>query len=107
MIFNIEPQERDILFLIGKCAKDMGVPAYLVGGYVRDRLLALSSKDMDVVCVGSGIELAERVAAQLQPIPRVVVYKRFGTAMLRRKDMEINSSALVKNLIGTTLASPQ
>ena len=89
MIFNIEPQERDILFLIGQCAKEMNVPAYLVGGFVRDRLLALPSKDMDVVCVGSGIELAERVAAKLHPIPRVVVYKRFGTAMLRRKDMEI------------------
>ena len=89
MIFNIEPQERDILFLIGQCAKEMNVPAYLVGGFVRDRLLARPSKDMDIVCVGSGIELAERVAAKLQPIPRVVVYKRFGTAMLRRKDMEI------------------
>ncbi|MCB9284307.1 MAG: HD domain-containing protein [Lewinellaceae bacterium] len=89
MIFNIEPQERDILFLIGQCAKEMNVPAYLVGGFVRDRLLALPSKDMDVVCVGNGIELAERVASKLRPIPRVVVYKRFGTAMLRRKDMEI------------------
>jgi len=89
MIFNIEPQERDILFLIGQCAKELGVPAYLVGGYVRDRLLARPSKDMDVVCVGSGIELAQMVASKLHPIPRVVVYKRFGTAMLRRKDMEI------------------
>lgn len=89
MIFNINPQERDILFLIGQCARDLKAPAYLVGGYVRDRLLARPSKDMDVVCVGDGIRLAELVASKLRPIPQVVVYKRFGTAMLRHKDMEI------------------
>ncbi len=89
MIFNINPQERDVLFLIGQCAKEIDAPAYLVGGYVRDRLLARPTKDMDVVCVGDGIRLAELVASKLRPIPRVVVYKRFGTAMLRHKDMEI------------------
>lgn len=89
MIFNINPQERDILFLIGQCARELNSPAYLVGGYVRDRLLARPTKDMDVVCVGDGIRLAELVASKLRPIPRVVVYKRFGTAMLRHKDMEI------------------
>ncbi|MFZ2898802.1 MAG: HD domain-containing protein [Saprospiraceae bacterium] len=89
MIFNINPQERDVLFLIGQCAKELDAPAYLVGGYVRDRLLARPTKDMDVVCVGDGIRLAELVASKLWPIPRVVVYKRFGTAMLRHKDMEI------------------
>lgn len=89
MIFNISPQERDILFLIGQCAKELNAPAYLVGGYVRDRLLARQTKDLDVVCVGDGIRLAEEVAARLRPIPRVVVYKRFGTAMLRHKDIEI------------------
>jgi putative nucleotidyltransferase with HDIG domain len=89
MIFNIEPQERDILFLIGECAKEVNAPAYLVGGYVRDRLLARPTKDLDVVCVGDGIRLAEQVASKLRPIPRVVVYKRFGTAMLRHKNLEI------------------
>lgn len=89
MIFNIESRERDILFLIGHCAREMDVQAFLVGGYVRDRLLARPSKDMDVVCVGDGIRLAENVASKLWPIPRVVVYKRFGTAMLRHKDIEI------------------
>jgi putative nucleotidyltransferase with HDIG domain len=89
MIFNINPQEREVLFLIGQCARELDAPAYLVGGYVRDRLLARPTKDMDVVCVGDGIRLAELVASKLWPIPRVVVYKRFGTAMLRHKDMEI------------------
>ena len=44
---------------------------------------------MDIVCVGSGIRLAQNVAAKLRPIPRVTVYKRFGTAMLKTRDMEV------------------
>ncbi len=67
----------------------MNVPAYVVGGYVRDRLLGRPSKDIDIVCVGSGIRLAENVAATLRPVPRIAVYKRFGTAMLKHQDMEI------------------
>jgi len=61
----------------------------VVGGYVRDRLLGRPSKDMDIVCVGSGIQLAREIATLLRPIPRVVIYKRFGTAMLKHKDLEI------------------
>lgn len=56
---------------------------------MRDRLLARNSKDIDIVCVGDGIKLAEQVSYKLRPIPRIVVYKRFGTAMLKYKDLEI------------------
>ncbi|MEL6719478.1 MAG: HD domain-containing protein [Bacteroidota bacterium] len=89
MVFNIKKHERKIFNLISESALELGFPAYVVGGYVRDRLLARPSKDMDIVCVGSGIELAQHLAFKLRPIPRVVVYKRFGTAMLRYQDMEI------------------
>lgn len=89
MVFNIKEHEREILRIIGDTGKRLKFPVYLVGGYVRDRLLARPSKDIDVVCVGDGIRLAEEVAAQLRPIPRVVVYKRFGTAMLKHGDLEI------------------
>lgn len=89
MIFSIQPHEREILQLIGQTANRLGMPAYIVGGYVRDRLLGRPSKDMDIVCVGNGIQLAEAVSGQLRPIPRVAVYKRFGTAMLKHGDMEI------------------
>ncbi len=89
MIFNIKPHERDIFALIMQTAEKLGYPAYVVGGYVRDRLLNRPSKDMDIVCVGNGIRLAENVAGQLRPIPRVTVYKRFGTAMLKHRDLEI------------------
>ncbi|MDX1942627.1 MAG: HD domain-containing protein [Saprospiraceae bacterium] len=89
MIFNIEENERRILQLIGETGKELGYPVYAVGGYVRDRLLARTSKDIDIVCLGSGIRLAEHVAFKLRPIPRVTVYSRFGTAMLKHGDLEI------------------
>ncbi|MFT5748371.1 MAG: poly(A) polymerase [Paraglaciecola sp.] len=89
MVFNIEEHERKIFNQISKAAADLGFPAYVVGGYVRDRLLGRPSKDMDIVCVGSGIKLAQNVASYLRPIPRVTVFKRFGTAMLKHKDLEV------------------
>lgn len=89
MVFNIKEYERQIFYLISEAAQELGFPVYVVGGYVRDRLLARPSKDIDIVCVGSGIRLAEVVASKLRPIPRVAVYRRFGTAMLKHKDLEI------------------
>lgn len=89
MVFNIHENERKILLLISETAKELGYPVYAVGGYVRDRLLARTSKDMDIVCIGSGIRLAENMASKLRPIPRVTVYSRFGTAMLKHEDLEI------------------
>lgn len=89
MVFNIQPNERKIFELISSAAEELGYPAYVVGGYVRDRLLARPSKDMDIVCVGSGIELATAVAKKMRPVPRVATFKRFGTAMLKHKGLEI------------------
>ena len=91
MLFDITSDERGIFQIIGQCADDLGYPAYVVGGYVRDRLLGLRSKDIDIVAVGSGsgIKVAENVASQLRPIPQVVVYRRFGTALIKHLDMQI------------------
>ena len=89
MIFKIEDYEREILSLIGNTGKSLGFPVYAVGGYVRDRLLNRDSKDLDIVCLGSGIELATAVASQLHPRPRLSIFKRFGTAMLKHEDLEI------------------
>ena len=89
MVFNITEDERRIFELIQHSSEKLGYPAYVVGGYVRDRLLGLESNDMDIVCVGSGIELAESLASNLRPIPRIAVYRRFGTAMIKHGDLEI------------------
>ncbi len=89
MLFSIQPHERKIFELVGQCARELGVPAYVIGGYVRDRLLGRSTKDIDIVCVGDGIRLAETLASKLYPIPKIVVFRRFGTAMLRYEGIEI------------------
>lgn len=89
MLFNINEEERRLFQLIGVKARALGYPVYLVGGYVRDRLLSRPSKDVDVVCVGSGITLAQEVASALSPLPRITIYKRFGTAMIKHGDIEI------------------
>ena len=89
MLFEVEKEKREIFQIISDAGRQLEVPVYVIGGYVRDRILGLECKDLDIVCEGSGIALAEEVAARLRPIPRITVYKRFGTAMLRHGDMEI------------------
>ena len=89
MVFNIKPYERKVFELIQQSAAELDFPVYVVGGYVRDRLLARESKDLDVVCVGDGIALAEKLASKLRPYPHIAVYKRFGTAMIRHQYLEI------------------
>ncbi len=89
MIFEIQEKERHILETIGKAADLLSLDAYVIGGYVRDKILGRPNKDIDIVCIGSGIQLAESVADQLVPRPKVVVYARFGTAMFKHLDFEV------------------
>ncbi len=74
---------------ISEVADNMNLETYVIGGYVRDLFLKRPSKDIDIVTIGSGIELAKAVAASLKPSPKVNVFKNFGTAMLKYKDLEI------------------
>lgn len=89
MLFRITEKEQSIFNKIKTAAQTLDIPVYIVGGYVRDKLLGRSSKDIDVVCVGDGITLAEEVARNLSPRPFVVVYQRFGTAMFKHEGIEI------------------
>jgi poly(A) polymerase len=74
---------------ISAVADSMQMETYVIGGYVRDLILKRASKDIDIVTIGSGIELANQVAKSLKPSPRVNIFKNFGTAMLKFKDLEI------------------
>lgn len=65
-----------------------GLKAYVIGGFVRDLLLDRPSKDIDIVVVGSGMELAQKVAEKLR-VKKVNYFKSFGTANFRYKDLEI------------------
>ena len=71
---------------VGEVADEISVPAYAVGGVVRDMLLHRESKDIDIVVVGSGIELAKAAAHKLSPKLKVNVYKNFGTAQFVWKE---------------------
>lgn len=82
-----EPLSLPIFKQISRIADDMGVRAYVIGGYVRDHYLRRPSTDIDITVVGSGIELAEALGRELKT--NVSVFKTFGTAMLRWKGMEI------------------
>ena len=81
------PLSHPIFRRIARLAREQGVDAYVVGGYVRDHYLRRPSTDIDVVVVGSGIAVAEALAAELHT--RVSVFKTFGTAMLRAGGAEI------------------
>lgn len=76
-------KELELLQMIGSCAQRLNVPCYLVGGFVRDKLLQRGSKDLDFVCVGDGIALAHEVAKQFKPQPAVSYFKTFGTANIK------------------------
>jgi putative nucleotidyltransferase with HDIG domain len=74
--------------VISKCANQLGVEAFVIGGFVRDLFLERDSKDIDVVTLGKGIELAELVHKQL-PDSFLSVFKNFGTAQVKFHDLEI------------------
>ncbi len=75
--------------LVSEAAAQMGCPVYVIGGWVRDIHLGRDSKDIDIVVVGSGVELAGRVAEKLGKKEKLKVFKNFGTAMLRWNEWEV------------------
>lgn len=82
------PTQHNAIFSgIAHCAAALGVQAYVVGGYVRDMLLGKDSKDIDVVCIGSGIALAKAVAKLFDST--VTVYENFGTAAVLAYGVEL------------------
>ena len=82
--------ENKIFKIISQAAQELNLECYVIGGFVRDILLDRNhKKDIDIVAVGSGIELAIKVSELLPNHPKVQVFKNYGTAMLRYKEMDI------------------
>ncbi|HRI78723.1 MAG TPA: HD domain-containing protein [Cyclobacteriaceae bacterium] len=88
MNFSGELSANPVFKVVSQVAEEQGVEAYVVGGYVRDLILKRQNKDIDFVCVGSGIEWAEQVGKRLGNLP-VTVFRNFGTAMIRHDDYEL------------------
>ena len=87
--FIVTEEEQAVLNAAAAVSKEQGIESYAVGGYVRDKILQRPTKDIDIVCVGSGIEFAKKVAAKFQPKPNVTVFKNFGTAMFKVNELEV------------------
>ncbi len=88
--FFKEAITSEIFSVISKASHQLQIDSYVIGGFVRDFFLKRgNSKDVDIVAIGSGIELAQKVAQLLPTKPKVQVFKTYGTAMLRYKEVEI------------------
>ena len=89
MVINDPKIDTPILHLVGETADKLGLECYVIGGWVRDLLLHRESKDIDVVVVGSGIALAEAVAKKLGRGAHLSVFKTYGTAQVKRGELEL------------------
>ena len=82
--------EHPIFKVISDSSEELGIKSYVIGGFVRDFIINKgASKDIDIVAVGSGIDLAKQVSKNLKENPKVQIFKTYGTAMLHYKDIEI------------------
>ncbi len=94
---DIKCTEKELFILkkIAHAAEELGTETYLIGGFVRDKIIGRKTKDADIVCVGDGIELAKVVAKRFKPEPRFSYFKNFGTAHLRIDSSKHNDPSKV------------
>lgn len=86
MEIRCSEKESRLFETIGQVAQSLNMPCYLVGGFVRDKLLNRPTKDADFVCVGDALELASAASRQFAPVPKVSFFKNFGTAHFKLQD---------------------
>ena len=84
--------ELELLRKVAATAQRMKTPCYLIGGFVRDKIMGRLVSDLDFVCVGDGIELAYQVAEQFDPPPAVAYFKNFGTAQIKLNAKHLKES---------------
>lgn len=89
MQISCSEKELFIFKKIAHAAEELGYATYIIGGFVRDKIIGRPTKDVDIVCVGDGILLANKVADRCQPRPYVSFFKTFGTAQIKIDDFEI------------------
>lgn len=80
MDIHLHVREKEVLEKIAQVAGELNMPCYLIGGFVRDKIMQRPTKDADIVCVGNGLELAKGVAQLFHPHPKVSYFKTYGTA---------------------------
>lgn len=80
---------QHIFKLISECADELNVEAYVIGGYVRDVIMNRPTKDIDVVTVGKGIDLAKKLHQKLGDEAHLSIFKNFGTAQIKSGDLDV------------------
>ncbi len=81
--------ENPVLRMVGEEADNLGLECYVIGGWVRDLFLHRPSDDVDIVVVGSGIALAESVAKRIGKGAHLSIFKTYGTAQVKRRELEL------------------
>lgn len=89
MFIECSNKEQFVLKKISSAASEADMPAYLTGGFVRDKIIGRTTKDIDIVCLGDGILLAQLVSQRFSPNPAVSFFKNFGTAQIKLEELEI------------------
>jgi len=89
MEIQLNHKEEIIVNKIADAAQELGMESYLIGGFVRDKILGRPTTDADIVCLGDGIELAKAVANKFTKVPEVNFFKNFGTAHIHTSDFDI------------------
>ena len=89
MKIALTDNEISIFKKVAAAAENTGVECYVIGGFVRDKILGRPTKDIDIVCAGDGIALAEETAKQFDHLPQVNIFKTYGTAQLKFGDTEL------------------
>ena len=103
-----EALDNSIFSITSQAAAELNIKSYVIGGYVRDFLLQRGQKkDIDIVAVGSGIDLAQKVSSMLPKKPKVQVFKTYGTAMLRFEDIDVEFVGARKESYTENSRNPQ
>lgn len=88
---DIKCTEKELFIFkkIAHAAEELSMPCYIIGGFVRDKILGRKTKDADIVCAGDGIKLAKETAKRFNPHPHVNFFKNFGTAHIKVNEFDI------------------
>lgn len=107
MFIDCSNKEQFVLKKISNAATDLNTPAFIIGGFVRDKIIRRTTKDIDIVCVGDGITLAQQVADRFSPRPQIAFFKNFGTAQIKLPDLEIEFVGARKESYCSDSRNPQ
>ena len=104
---HIKALSKPIFKIVAEASSLLNIESYVIGGYVRDFILNRSnSKDIDIVTVGSGIDLAKKVSSLIPSQPKVSIFKNYGTAMLKTDEIELEFVGARKESYQKTSRNP-